>query len=75
MSFRIPQGGACDDMSVMSEQVMLDNAKYAVELLLRASASDPAPFTPGIPDPMLHRIRDHLDHRKLWGYVDTFRVP
>jgi len=64
--------GALDDMSVMSEQVMLDNARYAVELLHRASAEDPAPFTAGIPHPMLHSIREHLDGSKSWGYIDKF---
>jgi Iap family predicted aminopeptidase len=60
--------GARDDMSVMGEQVLLDNAAYAVELLQRASEPDAAPFTPGVPYNMVRRIREGLDGRKLWGY-------
>ena len=64
--------GAHDDMSVMSDDVMLDNAKFAVELLHRASAKDPAPFAPGVPPPLLSQAREHYDLCKLWGYGDKF---
>lgn len=67
--------GALDDMSTIGEQVMLDSARYAVELLHRASTPDPAPFAPGIPAPMLQRIRQDLDTNKAWGYVNNFSTP
>ena len=64
--------GMLDDMSVMSEDVLLDNARFAVEILLRASAEDPAPFTPGVPPPLANQAREKYDSCGLWGYVDGF---
>jgi len=66
--------GAPDDMSVIGEQVLLDNARYAVELLHRASAPDRPPFTPGLPPPVLRRVRDYLDLDPRWGFREQRRA-